>query len=219
MSDKTEELISALAAGLQPVRRLRPPLRRAGGWLLAMLAVAVVLAVGGVDFAHLRQRAGELGVRLELLSTLLTAATTVIAAFYLSIPGRSRAWLLTPLPPLLLWLAASAYICVEHPHPSDPGVTDWDAGPSCFVFIVLVGTPMLAVLLWSLQRARPLLPNLVAIAAALAASAFAAFLLELFHQREEVLVDILMHWAAVVLVTVGGVGLSRVFLRWEARGR
>ncbi len=219
MNDKTQQLIDRLVTGLEPVQRMRRPLHRAAGVLTGMALLAVAIALFAVDFGHVRQRAGEVSVVLELLSTALTAVMMVLAAFHLSVPGSSPKWLLAPLPPLLLWLMASAYICIAHPYSTRLDIPDEVVGIGCFVFIVLIGTPIGAILLRSLLCARPLAANVITVAAALAASAFAAFLLELLHGGQEIRRDILMHWGAVVVVILSGTVASRLFLCFERSGR
>ena len=94
----TPELIDRLSTGLAPVRRLRPPLQRAGQWLLlAGLVVALLAVLFGVR--------PDLGLRLSqpifaasLAGSLLTGVLAAIAAFHLCLPDRSRRWLLLPVP-------------------------------------------------------------------------------------------------------------------------
>src|SRR5258708_31126644 len=81
--------IHSLAADLQPVRPLPPPGRRALTWLALVAALAVTLAA----VADRPAVAARLGAAPDMwLSALRSAPTMVLAAlaaFPLSLPGRS----------------------------------------------------------------------------------------------------------------------------------
>ena len=85
-----------------------PPAVRAVLWM----DVAVLL---GVAFAFARTPAlAQAGVWtwVALLGSTLTAVLAALAAFELSAPKRSSAWVLLPTPAFLLWIAASGLGCV-----------------------------------------------------------------------------------------------------------
>ena len=86
----TPQLIDLLAASAKPVKRLRPPLLRTLFWLLLAALVFGLLAVGhGVrqDFA---QRIAQPVFVVGLVASLATGALAAVAAFFLSLPDRSR---------------------------------------------------------------------------------------------------------------------------------
>src|SRR4051812_14603418 len=109
--DQIDALISELSENLTPVKRLRPPLLRGGLWLLGVAAVAAVLIFGFARLDVFTRRAADPKLALEIAGTLLTGILAVLAAFELSLPDRSRAWALLPLPALALWLGSSGYSC------------------------------------------------------------------------------------------------------------
>jgi hypothetical protein len=200
MTQSTEELIATLAADLKPVRRLRPPMVRAIIWLAT---VAVVSGAAILLFADLKTAAARFQharVAVEVLSTLLTGVAGVVAAFHLSLPDRSRAWALLPLPAAVAWLAASGLGCWQAWIARGP--TGLKAGQSlhCFVLIVAMSVPVAGFLLWSLAKSRPLQPVSTASVGGLGAAALCAFLLQFFHPFEVTLVDLAYHLAAVGLV-------------------
>ena len=102
----TVDFIEALVASARPVRRLRPPLWRTGAWVAG---AGVLLAfIGTAHGARV-----DLGVRLQdpafmigALAALATAILAALAAFELSLPDRSRAWIALPLPALALWVSS-----------------------------------------------------------------------------------------------------------------
>src|ERR1700732_893306 len=109
MSSGTDGLIERLAAAAEPVRRLRPPVLRAGVWLSVVTAGP---AAGGAPFADVTifaRRAADAKLALELAGTALTGILAVIAAFELSLPDRSAHWALLPLPSLGLWIASRGH--------------------------------------------------------------------------------------------------------------
>jgi hypothetical protein len=200
MSRSTEDLIAALAADLKPVRRLKPPMARAGLWLLATAAVAGAAVLLLSDLQGFMARAADPRLRIELGATLATGVLAVIAAFHLALPDRSRAWALLPLPTLLLWLGASGVGCYRAwlevgPMGTEPG-RSWD----CLLFLLAASLPMGAVLLWGLAKAKPLEPVSTAALGGLGVAALSAFLLQFFHPFDITALDFGVHLATVALI-------------------
>jgi hypothetical protein len=208
----THELIAALAGGLRPVRRLRPPLRRAMLWLLLATLLAAWPLAHYADLPLFLARASEPRQTLELAATLLTGIVALAAAFALSVPGYSPRWALAPLPPLLLWLATSGYGCLENGWSAGgPGGLIGESG-RCFGFIVLTSVPLAALLFWALRRARPITPLPVALSGALGVAALAAFLLQFFHPFDVTVIDLALHLAAVGVIALLAAALRRPLL-------
>ncbi len=202
---QTDELIESLAARLQPVRRMRAPVLRALSWLAVVGAVAggfLLLHKGGLNV--FMQRVAVPRVAVECVGTGLTAIAAVVAAFELSVPGRSPRWAYLPVPPLLLWLAASGFGCLSN------GWSLYGTGgiagesPGCFTFIVLASLPLATGLFWMLRRARPIAPLPVATLGTLGVAATAAFILEFFHPFDVTVIDLTLHLAAIGLVMLIG---------------
>lgn len=210
--NSTDELIASLAGGLPPVRRLRPPLRRAALWVLL---VALVAAWPVAHYAHLplfMARAAEPRQGIEFAATLLTALAALGAAFVLSIPGYSPRWALAPLPPLLAWLAASGLGCLRNGLGLGPPGWRLGASGDCYRFIVTISVPLAALLFLALRRARPLAPLPVALCGALGTAALAAFILQFFHPFDVTLVDLALHLAAVATIAALAAVLRRPLL-------
>jgi hypothetical protein len=195
-----ERLIGELAASAAPVKRLKPPMWRAGAWLAAVAAV-VAVAVFGFSNLHLfMERAQNPKLVLELVGTALTGILAVIAAFYLSLPDRSPAWALLPIPPFVLWVASSGYNCYRHWIVYGPD--GWGLGDSaaCFRFILLASIPLGISLVLILRRAYPLTPVRVALMGGLGVAAISAFVLQFFHPFDVTFMDLGVHMVAVGLV-------------------
>jgi hypothetical protein len=209
MSERVDDLIRALAAEAGPVRRLRPPMQRATAWLLAVVAVAVLAIIGFADLPLFMSRAQDGKLQLELAGTLLTAIAAIVAAFHLSLPDRSAAWSLLPLPPLALWVGASGYSCWRHWLAYGPD--GWSLGESaeCFLMILGASIPLGLALTLVLRRARPLAPERVAVIGGLGIAAIAALLLQFFHPFDVTFLDLGVHAVTVGLVILGMRASSR----------
>lgn len=208
MSLATDGLIDRLGADLRPVRRLLPPLFRAGLWLGVVAAIAALLA-GVAKLGSIEQRlAAQPDMWLAVLGAVTTMLLAAIATFQLSMPDRSAGWALLPLPGVALWIGASGLGCLRQwlfseTHPA----TLRDSG-DCFGFIIGMSIPLTAVTVVMLRRGCTLHPNLTAATAGLAIAAAAATLLTFFHPYDASLVDLLVHALAVAIVIAANRALS-----------
>ena len=201
----TPDLIATLSGDVKPVRRLRPPLVRAGAWLaFAVLVLTLVAVVHGLrpDLAeHLRRPVFVMG----MLASLVTGVSAAVASFFVSLPDRSRLWLLLPAPSLTIWLSTIGYGCF----------TDWvSLGPDgvhlgeafrCFVTLVLTSLPLSLVMIVMLRYAAMLRPTLVTIAGSLSVAAITATALSLFHDLEASVM--ILAWnvgISILIVALGG---------------
>lgn len=208
-----EKLIARLTTDLRPVRRLRPPPQRALSWLGLVIALGVALASVADLHAMMHRLMAAADMWLAVLGSILTCVLAVLAAFQLSLPDRSTAWALLPVPGVLLWLGASGAGCLRGwviPGSHAPGEGN------CLVFIVAVSVPLSAALLLMLRRAAPLRPDATAAMGGLAAAAAAATLLNFFHPYDASWTDIGVHAIAVLLVVLANRALAGAVLR--ARG-
>lgn len=200
MADAHDRLIGELAADLQPVRPLRPPPLRAVIWLMLVALIAAVLAL----FANLPAMAHRImavpDMWLTVLGSIATAVTASLAAFELSLPDRSRAWALLPLPAAALWLAASGLGCLRAYVLPGTHVAAIGETRDCLIFIISLSVPLSAALIVMLRRACSLTPGLTATMAGLASAAAAATLLNFFHPYDAAATDLLVHLLAVGIV-------------------
>lgn len=200
MSETTELLIERLARDARPVRRLRPPLLRAGVWLAAAGIVGAVGVLWFADLGRFASRANDPATQIEMLAALATGVLAILAAFHLSLPDRSPALALVPLPPLALWVASSSYGCYEFVVRT--GADGWAMGNAmgCLRFIVGLSVPLAIALFLVLRRARPIAPLPVAAMGGLGVAALAAFALEFFHPFDVTVIDLAAHFVAVAAV-------------------
>lgn len=213
---KTPDLIASLATNLAPVRRLRPPLMRAVGWLLLAAIVLTLLAVNQGIRPDLAQRLREPVFVVCMMASILTGILAAIAAFLVSLPDRSRLCLLLPLPSLIVWFSNVGYQCF----------TDWiSIGPEgisvgeaarCFATLVLTSLPLSLAMLVMLRYAAPLRPTAVTVMGSLAVAAVTATALSVFHTMDATAM-ILMWNIGTAVMFVGLAGrFGRTMLRWVA---
>ncbi len=213
---KTPELIDTLVDCAAPVRRLRPPLVRAGLWLLFAAFVLVLIAIGHGVRPDFVERLRQPVFVTSMVGTLVTGVLAAIASFKLSLPDSSRWWLLLPLPSLGLWISTIGYGCL----------TDWvNLGPNgihmgeavrCFATLVMTSVPLSIVILVMLRYAALLRPTEVCIAGGLAVAAITAFALSLFHDLDATVM--ILVWNLGVAGLIAGLAslFGRSMLTWIA---
>jgi hypothetical protein len=213
---KTPDLIASLAANVAPVRRLRPPAIRAACWLLLAAVVLILLAISqGIrpDFAQrLRDSAFVIGMAASLLTGILAA----FAAFLVSLPDRSRLWLLLPVPALVAWLSNVGYQCLVQWISIGPDGLSFGEAARCFATLVLTSLPLSLAMLVMLRYAAPLRPTAVTLMGSLAVAAITATALSLFHAMDATVMVLMWNvGTAVLLVGLGGL-FGRKMFRWVA---
>lgn len=178
---KTSDLIAALAKDLPPAKRLRPPLVRAACWLVVAFVVVTFLAISQGIRQDLTARLHDPAFALSMGSSLLTGVLAALAAFQVSLPDRSRLWLLLPFPALALWLSNIGYQCLTQWIGIGPeGVTLGEAA-RCFATLVLTGLPLSLIMLVMLRYTAALHPTAAIVMGSLAVAAITASALALFH--------------------------------------
>ena len=200
MDDPNDRLIDALVADLRPARPLLPPALRTLIWLMLVAAVAIGLAMFA-DVAAMGRRIGAIpDMWLAVLGSIATMATAAFAAFELSLPDRSRAWALLPLPAAALWVGASGLGCMRAYVLPGTHVAGFGETQDCLLFIIGLSVPLSAALIVMLRRAYSLAPPLTAAMAGLASAAAAATLLNFFHPFDAAAADLALHAVAVLIV-------------------
>lgn len=196
----TNNLIATLVARADPVRRLRPPVPRALGWLAVAVAVIAILGVWHGPRADLEIRLGQSWFVAGLAAAALTGALAAISAFQLSLPDRARAWALLPLPAALVWLASVGIGCLTDWVRFDADNFQWGDTASCFLLLVMASVPLSVVLFWMLRHTARLRPTPAILAGALAVAALSACALSLLHVFEASAMILLWNFGAAALV-------------------
>jgi hypothetical protein len=213
---KTPDLIDALVESAVPVRRLRPPLARAGLWLLfaAFLLGLIGIAHGlrSDFFEYVRQPRFV----VSMLGALATGILAAVASFRVSLPDSSRAWLLLPLPALGLWVSAIGYGCL----------TDWVSIGSdgvhlgeaarCFATLLLTSVPLSIAIVVMLRYAALLRSIEVSLMGGLAVAAITSFALSLFHDLDATVMILVWNLGSAAILATLGVVVGKTLLAWTA---
>jgi hypothetical protein len=132
-----------------------------------------------------------------------------MAAFMISLPDRSRWWLLLPLPALAMWVTTIGYGCfADWVSPGPAGIRFGDEA-RCFALLVLTSVPLAIALAAMLRYAALLRGGAVAMMGGLAVAAITASALSLFHTHDATVLILVWNLGTVVLIT----GLGTLFGR------
>src|SRR6266851_260907 len=211
----TPDLIEALAANATPVRRARPPLARATGWLSLAAVILVLLAVSHGARPDLAQRLQQPMFVVSIVASLFTGVLAAIAAFLVSLPDRSRGWLLLPLPALMVWISTIGYGCLTDWVDFDAGSLHMGEAARCFATLALTSVPLSLAIFVMLRHAAPLRPSVVALTGSLAVAAITASALSLFHEFDATVMILMWNVGAAALLFGLGALLGRKMFAWS----
>ena len=199
---RADSLIDRLAADVRPVRPLRAPALRA---LMALAAIVVAAAfavavLGDASELCDRYAGREALLAMEMAGMLATAVFAIVAAFFVSIPGRSKRWIAAPIPFFAVWLLVSGLGC--YGDFVRRGSVGWELGESlhCLSFILATSAVLAPLLVWRLARAKPIDPLPVALLGGLGVAASSAFVLQFIHPFTVTFIDLAVHLAAILVV-------------------
>jgi len=213
---KTPDLIDALVETATPVRRLRPPIIRAGLWLaFAAIMLGLIAIAHGLRpdfFDRVRQ---PLFV-LSMLGALATSVLAAVASFRLSLPDSSRLWIVLPLPALALWVATIGYGCLTDWVSMDPDGVHMGEAVRCFATLLMTSVPLSIAMLVMLRYAALLRPLEVSVMGGLAVAAVTAFALSLFHDLDATVMILIWNLGSAVLIAALGSLFGRSMLTWMA---
>lgn len=196
----TPELISSIATGLKPVRRLPPPGRRAFLWVLGAAMLLALLAIGQGIRPDLALKLGQPNYAVMLAGVAATALTAALAAFMLSVPGRSAAWALLPLPAVTVWVGNIGYQCLTDWVVLDPSGISWGETARCLATLALTSVPLSAGLLVMLRHAIAFRTAAVALSGSLAVSAMTVLALFLFHSLDASVMVLMWNFGTTALI-------------------
>lgn len=218
----TQELIRQLVDDARPVRRLRPPLLRAGIWVaLASILLTIVAAAIGIR-PDLNEKLRDPIFLTEVTSAALTGILAATAAFHIALPDRSVRWVLLPVPTLLLWLSTIGYGCLTNW--IDPGPSSLVASISvkCLLTMLLGSTPPAVILYFMLRHARLVRAAVTAGVAAIAVAGLTVSALRTFHELDATVMVLIWNVGAAAAITlIGTLFGRRMFLslnRWSYLG-
>lgn len=205
----TPELIDTLVECATPVRRLRPPLVRAGLWLLFAALVLGVIAVALGVRPDMSERLRHPVFVIGMLGALATGILAAIAAFRVSLPDGSRSWLLLPIPALVLWVSTIGYGCFTDWVSMGPNGVRMGEAARCFATLLLTSVPLSIAMLVMLRYAALLRPTAVSVTGGLAVAAITSFALSLVHDLDATVMILVWNLGTAALIA----GISSLFGR------
>src|SRR6516164_11200455 len=150
---RTPDLIDALVETATPVRRLRPPIVRAGLWLAFATVVLGLIAIAHGMRPDFSDRVQQPLFVLGMLGALATSILAAVASFRLSLPDSSRLWAILPLPALALWVATIGYGCLTDWVSMGPDSVHMGEAIRCFATLFMTSVPLSIVMLVMLRYA------------------------------------------------------------------
>ncbi|WKX26422.1 NrsF family protein [Tatumella ptyseos] len=194
MSDH-QQLIKQLSHEMQPVNPLAPT----GSRILRWIAVALPLAIVSSVVVHrgltnwTQPGAGLAIAQLVLAVTIGIAA--VWNALTLLIPGRHT------IPTVRFVLAGGLWLLLNIMSiPAHPPAPTHDHGTFCYLFLMVVSTPMVITLLWTLRQSGGLYSQKSLLMAGISVAAWSVSLLSLCHPVQQDRMDFTLHIAAVATI-------------------
>jgi hypothetical protein len=201
----TPELIDALVADARPVRRLRPAGVRALTWLLLAGAIVTLLGMSHGLRPDIQDCIKSPLFIASVTASLLTAALAGWAAFAISVPGRSRLWILLPAPSLITWIATVGYQCLTDWVSIKPDGLRFGEAAQCFSMVLLTSIPLWLAMLTMLRHVALWRSPATGIAASLAVAAVASSALSLLHNVGASAMVLIWNFGTVgILVVIGG---------------
>jgi len=213
---KTPDLIDALVECATPVRRLRPPLVRAGLWLLLAAFVLGLIAIAHGVRPDLAERLRQPLFVAGMFGALATGILGAVASFWISLPDGPRWWVMLPLPALALWVSTIGYGCL----------TDWvSMGPDgvhlgeairCFATLAMTSVPLSIAMVVMLRYAALLRAMEVSVMGGLAVAAVTSFALSLFHDFDATVMILMWNLGSAALIAAFGTLFGRSMFSWMA---
>ncbi len=208
----TSDLIRSLAEDAKPVRRLRPPLLRAFGWLCVSGVILGALTMWHGVRPEFLDRMREVAYMVAMMSAMATGILAAVAAFMVGLPDRSPRWALLPLPSLIVWLGNLGYQCLAGWEPLPPGAVTAGAAASCLTTLIFTSLPLSLLLVGMLRHMVWFRPTGVIVLGSIAVSALTSASLAMFHPLDAT--AMIIGWnLGTVLIVFAVMGLASRIMR------
>ncbi len=206
---KTDKLIHLLAEQSSAVKPLASPLRRVVRALSgAFFCVAIGVALLGLR-ADLETAIWEFSFIAQAVATIALACLSAVAAFLMSVPGRSSSWVRSvPFVTVVVWLLVIVLGVFTS------GESSRGFHFACMRDIIVLAVIPGAYLFFMLKRAAPLELGRVGFFTALAAAAFGALGAQFICHDHRLIHMLLWHYLPVIALGAIGAWLGRRLLRW-----
>ncbi len=213
---RTSDLIDVLVADAKPVRRLRQPVVRALCWLLFAALVMLLVGIAQGVPADLAVKLDQPLFVIGIVAAMATAMMAATGAFFASVPGRSRYWLLLPAPACVVWIATIGYGCLTHWVTIGPEGMSLGETAKCFATLALVGMPLSLVMLIMLRHVARLSPGPVTMVGSLAVAAITAVALSILHPLDASAMILLWNFGVTALYLSLSGRYGQRLLAWVA---
>ena len=212
---KTEDLITMLATGVQPVRR-RAAATRLALALLPGVALALVVVLAGFGLRpDLAQAMAGAGFWLKMALPLSLAAAGFALAQRLGRPGvrAGAAGWGALLPVLILW-AVALWVLLRAPEGTRAALVMGSTWRSCALNIGLLALPTFIAVLAALRTLAPTRPAAAGAAAGLLAAGVGAAVYALHCPEVEAPFLAVWYVAGMALPVLAGAAVASRLLRW-----
>jgi hypothetical protein len=176
----------------------------------------VLLAISHGFRSDIVQRLQQPVFVISIAASLATGILAAIASFIVSLPDRSRVWLLLPVPSLLVWVSTISYGCLTDWVSIQPGGIRLGEAARCFATLVLTSVPLSLAMLFMLRYAALLRPTLVATIGSLAVAAFTSAALSLYHDLNATMMVLMWNLGVAVLIVTLGAATGKKTFSWVA---
>jgi hypothetical protein len=187
---------------------------RAVLWFAFAGVVLALIAVGHGVRTDLMARLEEPKFAATDGAALATGILATMAAFMISLPDRSRWWLLLPLPALAMWVTTIGSGCLADWVGLGPDGIRFGEELRCFALLILTSVPLAIALAAMLRYAALLRGGAVAMTGGLAVAAITATALSLFHDHDATVLILVWNLGTTALITGLGILFGRGTLRW-----
>jgi hypothetical protein len=205
----TQQLIDTLVECATPVQRLRPPLVRAMLWLAFAGLVIALVAMGHGLRADLTLSLQRPSFAVTTAAAVATGILSAITAFIVSLPDRSRWWLMLPMPALAVWVSTIGYGCFADWVSLGPEGVRYGDELRCFAILVFTSVPLAVALAVMLRYAAMLRAGAVATMGGLAIAAITASALSLVHNHDATAMILIWNLGTALVIT----GITSAFGR------
>lgn len=204
----TDALIDSLVGKLTPVKRLKPPVIRAAG-LIVLATIVIALFTMHRGFRQdIHDRMAEPSYLIAVAAAWMTGVTATLAAFEVSLPDRSRFWMLVPAPAVILWVWGVGYGCLAHWIAIPEGAPVQTDSMHCMQTLIGSSIPLGLVLWRMLRRSKPLRKMPTVWLGALAIAAFADTAHLLLHMVNATVLVLVMNFGVTGIILLVFAALS-----------
>lgn len=218
-TERTAQLLKALAGDADAVRPLPGPHARMMAWFLLSLSFAVAAAWIIGPRPDLSARLTDTFFIIETAAAVLTSMMAAAAAFCSGCPGRPRWEQFVALPFVVLWIGSLGFGCLGSLAGWVENGGQWAMDLVCFPYIAAISSLPLLLILTMIRRLAPLAPATTTGMATLAASALGAAALRFVHVRDASLMVLVWQVGSVALLTGIAAALGKTVIRWPHEAR